>query len=300
MSISLLSLCWLLGTALLLLPIIQVLTRSSTEARRMFSLVQSGREDKRQVPALETLKLRCVSLLRMLRKRCKLGEGSRWSKRLVAAGLRGSSAEEIFFAGQIVGLLAGGVFAACCSGRSLIAIAAGSICGFLAPGLWLTMRRKARRTTIRRGIPDMVDLLVVCVGAGLGLDQALLRVGEDLQLSHPEITEELERVSLERQAGTSRIEAWQALAERVEIEELFSFTSMLAETDRFGTPITKALGEFAEELRMKRRQRAEEAAAKTRVKIIFPLVFCIFPCIFVVLLLPALLSLVRNFDGMSH
>ena len=146
----------------------------------------------------------------------------------------------------------------------------------------------------------MVDLLVICVGAGLGLDQALLRVGDDLHLSHPEITEELGRLSLERQAGTPRLEAWQALAQRAQVEELYSFTNMLAETDRFGSPITKALSDFAEDLRTKRKQRAEEAAAKTKVKIIFPLVLCIFPCIFVVLLLPALLQLIRNFSGMSY
>lgn len=266
----------------------------------MLTLVQGGRDDKRHIATWESLQLGLLGVLRALRKLCKLKEGSRWSKRLVGAGLRSSSAEEIFFAGQFFSLLAGGLLGAVLSGRNVFVVAAGGICGFLVPGLWLTMRKRARHVKIRRSVPDMVDLLVVCVGAGLGLDQALLRVGEDLKLSHPEITEELERVSLERQAGTPRIDAWRALAERVEIEELFSFTSMLSETDRFGTPITKALSEFAEDLRMKRRQRAEEAAAKTKVKIIFPLVLCIFPCIFIVLLLPALLSLVRNFDGMSH
>jgi tight adherence protein C len=146
----------------------------------------------------------------------------------------------------------------------------------------------------------MVDLLVVCVSAGLGLDQALMRVGEELGISHPEITEELGRLALERKAGASRIETWGALAERTRIEELSSFVNMLTETDRFGTPIVKALTEFSEQVRAKRRQRAEEAAAKTKVKIIFPLVVCIFPCIFIVLLAPALLSIVQGFSNMGR
>ena len=300
MSVLFLLMCSLFGATLLLRPISYLLRRPSEEAERIFGLVQSRREDKRSIPPWESLQPDFFRVLRVVRMRFKLGGGDRLSKKLVGAGLRSSSAEEIFFAGQFFGLLVGGVLGACCSGRNLFVIAVGATCGFLVPGVWLTMRKRSRRLKIRRSVPDMVDLLVVCVGAGLGLDQALVRVGEDLHLSHPEITEELERVSLERQTGTPRINAWQALAERVEVEELFSFTSMLAETDRFGTPITKALSEFSEDLRMKRRQRAEEAAAKTKVKIIFPLVLCIFPCIFIVLLLPALLNLVRNFDGLNH
>ena len=300
MSGLFLCLLWLAGAALLLAPLARLLKPSSLEAERMFVLVQSGRPDERSVPRSELLMMRCVHSLRVVRKFCKLDDDSQWSKRLLGAGLRGSFTEEVFFAVQLCGLLVGGFGAGWCLRGNIFASAGGAIFGFLIPGLWLTIRRRERRTKLRRSVPDMVDLLVICVGAGLGLDQALLRVGEELQLSHPEITEELERVFLERQAGTPRIEAWQALAERAQIEELFLFTSMLAETDRFGTPITKALGEFSEELRMKRRQRAEEAAAKTKVKIIFPLVLCIFPCIFVVLLLPALLHLIRNFNGLSH
>ena len=300
MSNGLLLLSWLFGAAVLLLPFLSLLKSSSSEAERMYELVRSGRADERRILISELCLKQCARWLRAVRRICKLDDGSRWSKRLTGAGLRGSSAGETFFAVQLCGLLVGGFCGACFLGRNLLTGVVGAVCGFFLPGLWLSIRKRERLGKIRRSIPDMVDLLVVCVGAGLGLDQALLRVGEGLQLSHPDITEELERVSLERQAGTPRIEAWQALAQRLQIEELFSFTSMLAETDRFGTPITKALSDFAEELRLKRRQQAEEAAGKTKVKIIFPLVLCIFPCMFVVLLLPALLHLVRSTSGITY
>jgi tight adherence protein C len=106
-------------------------------------------------------------------------------------------------------------------------------------------------------------------------------------------------VNLEQRAGKPRLEAWQALADRTEVEEFQSFVSMLTQTDRFGTPIIKTLSRFAEDLRTQRRQRAEEAAAKTKIKIIFPLVLCIFPCIFIVLLAPAVLSIMNGLSNMG-
>ena len=241
-----------------------------------------------------------MTVSRRWRKFLGFGNAEQTSKHFGAAGLKGSFLDEIFLIVRSSCFLCGGAAGFAVSRGNLFATIAGALCGGIAPGIWLGTRKKARRSRIRRSMPDMVDLLVVCVGAGLGLDQALLRVGEDLRLSHPEIAEELERVSQERQAGAPRTEAWRAFAERARVEELSLFTAMLAETDKYGTPITKALSEFAEELRVKRRQQAEEAAAKTKVKIIFPLVLCIFPSIFIVLLLPALLSLVRNFSGMGH
>jgi tight adherence protein C len=141
--------------------------------------------------------------------------------------------------------------------------------------------------------------LVICIDAGLGLDQALLRIGQELEASHPDIHEELLQVNREQRAGRPRIEAWQNLADRTEIEEFAGFVAMLTQTDRFGTPIIHALSRFSEEIRTKRRQRAEEAAAKTKIKIIFPLVLCIFPCIFIVLLAPAVLSIMDGFRSMG-
>ncbi len=170
----------------------------------------------------------------------------------------------------------------------------------MSPDMWLTYVTKKRKERIRKSLPDAIDLLVICVDAGLGLDQALLRVGEELALSHPDINEEFTQVNLEQRAGKPRLEAWQSLADRTKIEEFAAFTSMLTQTDRFGTPIIKSLSRFSEEMRMKRRQHAEEMAAKTKIKIIFPLVLFIFPCIFIVLLAPALLSISKGMQGLGE
>jgi tight adherence protein C len=174
-----------------------------------------------------------------------------------------------------------------------------AIVGYMMPDMWLKRKTKARQKKIRRSLPDAIDLLVICVDAGLGLDQALLRVGEELVVSHPEINEEFLQVNLEQRAGKSRLDAWQSLAERTQVEELSNFVNMLVQTDRFGTPILKALTRFSEDLRMGRRQHAEQAAAKTKIKIIFPLVFCIFPCLFIVLLVPALLSITTGMKALT-
>jgi tight adherence protein C len=174
------------------------------------------------------------------------------------------------------------------------------VVGYLAPDMWLNWRTGRRRNRIRKSLPDALDLMVICVDAGLGIDQALLRIGSELSISHPDINEEFTQVSLQQRAGRPRLEAWKDLADRTKIEEFTSFVSMLAQTDRFGTPIIRALSRFAEDIRLKRRQHAEEAAAKTKIKIIFPLVLCIFPCIFIVLLAPAMISIVQGLKGMGQ
>ncbi len=273
---------------------------SSAEAERMFALVKSHRPDERAVSRSERASAAFLAYAGTARRKLGITKNARRTRRFAEAGWRSAYITDLFFALQLLGLLGGGVLGSVCPGSPLFFTFAGAIAGFIAPDLVLARAQKARREHIRRSVPDMVDLLVVCVGAGLGLDQALLRVGEELRISHPALTEELERVSLERQAGSPRLDAWKALADRTKLDELVAFTSMLTETDRFGTPILKALIEFSEEVRLKRRQGAEEAAAKTKVKIIFPLVLCIFPCLFIVLLAPALLSMAKSFASMGR
>jgi tight adherence protein C len=172
--------------------------------------------------------------------------------------------------------------------------------GYLAPSLALTQLVKRRRGKIRRSVPDVVDLLVICVDAGLGIDQALLRVSQELGVSHPQITEELLQINREQRAGKPRIQAWADLAERSEVVEIDAFAAMLLQTERFGTPIARALSSFGDDIRQKRRQLAEELAAKTTVKIIFPLVLCIFPSMFLVLLGPAVLAIMRGMVTMGQ
>jgi tight adherence protein C len=148
-------------------------------------------------------------------------------------------------------------------------------------------------------LPDALDLLVVSVEAGLGLDQALQRVSEELAFAHPDLCDELRLINLELRAGTARSDALHNLAKRTELDDLQSLVTMLVQTDKFGTSVSQSLRVHSESLRTKRRQRAEEAAAKTGAKIVFPLVICIFPAIWVVTLGPAVIKFIQVLLPMS-
>ncbi len=171
--------------------------------------------------------------------------------------------------------------------------------GWLGPVLHLRQRIRSRQGEIQRMLPDSVDLLVVCVEAGLGLNQALVRVSQEIRHVSPVLGEELSLVNLEIRAGVARHEALRNLGERTGVQELRTLAAMLIQTDRFGTSVGQALRTHAETLRTQRRQRAEEAAAKTTVKLIFPMVLFIFPAMFVVVLGPAIIQMIRVFSGMQ-
>ena len=145
--------------------------------------------------------------------------------------------------------------------------------------------------------PDGLDLLSICMEAGLGLDQGIVRVGQEMRVSHRALSEELLLVNFEQRAGVQRTAAWQGFAERTNVESVRSFVAMLIQTDRFGTPIAKSLNAFSDALRTQRRQKAEEMAAKTTIKLVPPLVFCIFPATGVVTVGPALITVGKN---LSH
>src|SRR5258707_11635422 len=148
-----------------------------------------------------------------------------------------------------------------------------------------------RQEEIRSNLPDALEVLVLCMEAGLGIDQAMVRVGEEIRLTSPALADEFQIISREQRAGKPRLEAWRSMAARVDIDFVRQFVSMLVQTERFGTPIANALGQFSDTLRTRRTQKAEEAAAKTGVKLLFPLVLFIFPSIFVVSLGPAILNI---------
>lgn len=170
-----------------------------------------------------------------------------------------------------------------------------AVVGFLVPDLWLSSRVRARQHRLRKGLPDGLDLLVICVEAGLGLDQALLRVAQELRIAHAELSDELQRVNLEMRVGKTRIEALRELARRTGLEDIKSLVTMLIQTERFGTSIAQSLRVHSDDLRTKRRQRAEEMSAKTSVKMVPALVFFIFPALMVVILGPAVLAIMRDF-----
>jgi tight adherence protein C len=166
--------------------------------------------------------------------------------------------------------------------------------GYLLPDMWLTWRVSSRQRNLRRGLPDALDLLVICVEAGLGLDQALLKVSQDMKISHPELSEELQFVNLEMRIGKTRIDALRELARRTGLDDIKALTAMLIQTERFGTSIAQSLRVYSDDMRIKRRQRAEEMSAKTSVKMVPPLVFFIFPALMVVILGPAIITLMHQ------
>lgn len=176
----------------------------------------------------------------------------------------------------------------------LILIAA-VILGFVLPEVWLLWRIQVRQHRLRMALPDGLDLLVICVEVGLGLDQSILRVAQELRLVHPELSDELHMVNLEMRVGKTRLEALRELARRTGLEDLKSLVAMLIQTERFGTSIAQSLRVYSDELRTRRRQKAEELAAKTTVKMVPPLVFFVFPALLAVILGPAVITLVRQF-----
>jgi tight adherence protein C len=161
--------------------------------------------------------------------------------------------------------------------------------GYLAPDFWLGRKIKARQMNIRLGLPEFLDLMVICIEAGLSMDQALMRCVNELSRGQPELADELSLVTLEQRAGRPRLEAWQNLAERVDIDVIRALVSSIKQADQFGTSVAKILRVQSDTLRVQRRQRVEEIAAKMAVKMVFPLVLFIFPSLFIVAMGPAVI-----------
>jgi tight adherence protein C len=241
--------------------------------------------------------LRLTSTLKRLGKLAPQNPSdlSKIRQRLVQSGYRNAEAVTVFFGVRIgMALLLFGLVSSPLLGRRGVLVAlAGAALGYLLPNMALGRMAGRRQHRIRLSLPDALDLLVVSVEAGLGLDQAIQRVGQELALAHPELSSELRLINLELRAGKPRSEALRNLAERTGVDDLTSLTAMLIQTDRFGTSVARSLRVHSETLRSKRKQRAEEAAAKTGVKMVFPLVFCIFPAVWVVTIGPAAIKFVE-------
>jgi tight adherence protein C len=167
---------------------------------------------------------------------------------------------------------------------------------FFAPGIVVDRALANRRRAIENGLADALDLLVVCIEAGSGLDQAIVKTSEELAIAYPILADELRILTTEIRAGKPRIEAFKSLAQRTKVDDVRSLVAMLIQTDRFGTSIGQALRTHADSSREKRRQRAEEKAQKIAVKLVFPLVLCFFPAFYVVVLGPAIITFVRSFS----
>jgi tight adherence protein C len=224
---------------------------------------------------------------------------SRLQRRMARAGFRSPMAPVAYTLCEI-GLpimlaLACIYFFGATSGLVVGALAA--LLGYMVPGFWLTRQAEKQKKLIANGLPDALDLLIVCVEAGMGLDQAIAKAAEELAVSHPPLSEELGIITTEVRAGKSRMEAFKNFAERTKVDDVRQLVSVLVQTDRFGTSVSQALRTQAEVSRTKRRQRAEERAQKLGVKLVFPLVFFLFPAMYVVTLGPAVIKFVRFFAG---
>lgn len=276
------------------------LLQRDPEAKRLLDVIDGNRADLRKPAYIVQGQERLLGYAQALRVKLGLTENAKLKMKLMSAGMRGPATGDVFFAVQFLLPLATAFAASFVPENTMFFVLIGGVIGFMAPDFWLNRKISQRKTKIRRSLPDAMDLLVICVDAGLGMDQALLRVGDELALSHSEINEEFVQVNLAQRAGQPRLEAWKALADRTAIDEFRQFVNMLTQTERFGTPISKALSRFSEDLRTKRRQYAEQQASKTKIKIIFPLVLCIFPCIFIVLLAPAILTISSGISGMNQ
>jgi len=219
-------------------------------------------------------------------------------RRLSLAGYRKKAHADLFLASRfVVPLLLAVLTAVVIDENSMFFFAIALIVGFFAPDFWLGAMVNRRKRRIAETLPDALDLMSICMDAGLGLDQAIVRVGQEMRIAHPDLAEELIQINFEQRAGVPRIESWRALADRIGIDSLRQFVAMLVQTERFGTPLGVALTTFSESLRTERRQAAEELGAKAAIKMMFPMVMFIFPMVFIVTVGPAIVTL---FKGLAN
>jgi tight adherence protein C len=219
---------------------------------------------------------------------------------LIQAGFRDAMHVNYYFGARMLGVGLGLAGVALFSGfdNPFLLIGMAGL-GFFLPRFILKRRIRDRQQRIRLALPDALDLTVICVEAGLALDQALMRVGQDLHHAHPDLSDEFHLVNLEMRAGKPRAEALRNLVDRTGVDDIRSLVGTLIQTDRFGTSVAQALRVHSDSLRTERRQRAEEQAAKTTIKMVPPLVIFVLPSIIFVTIGPAVISLIRQLGPTS-
>jgi len=228
-------------------------------------------------------------------------------RRLIRAGIKNEGAIRILYGakaalGVTLPLLVGAAIAGSTTdgGNKVAAIMLATGIGFFGPNEYVRRMAARRQHEMARGLPNALDLLVVCVESGLGLDQAILQVAKELEHAHPEISEEFAFVNLELKAGKRRVEALRNLADRTGVDDLKKLVAVLIQADRFGTGVAQSLRAHADFMRIQARQVAEEKAAKLGVKLIFPIFFCILPSLFVVTVGPVAMKIVRELIPMMN
>ncbi len=251
---------------------------------------------------LRALSMKVTTRLGEFAKPKKEEEISLFQKPLARIGYRGAYTTQIFFGIKVLlAILLPSIFllvkvSAGIAMNPMVTLAiplALALAGFYLPNLWLRLKIDARKEQIMYGFPDALDLMVICVEAGMGLDQAINRVGEEMKMSCPPISDEFRTLNMEMRMGKSRRDALRNMANRTELDDVTSLVTLLIQTDQFGTSIGQALRVHSDSMRVQRRQRAEEKAAKLPLKILFPLIFFIFPSLFVVIMGPAMIQIFR-------
>lgn len=258
-------------------------------------------EDLASSPSSSGRVLEFINSIGLAAKPQKESELSDIRTRLVVAGYRNPNAPILFWGSRLLscGIFIFGSLLISVDGRTnidpvqlrLLLLVLGAILGLYLPDLWVRLRTQRRQQEIRDGFPDVLDLMVVCVEAGLGLDQAINRVGKEISTSYPIISEEFELLSIELRLGIPREEAMRNFNQRINLGEIHQLTTLIIQADKYGSSITRALRVHSDSMRKKRHFRAEELAAKLPVKLAFPLIFFIFPSLFIVLLGPAVINL---------
>ena len=274
----------------------------STGRRRVRAVVNAGSDAKGRGSRRVENAIAPVRSIIIPKSAKEVGE---LRKRLVSAGHRNEGAMAVYYVWKLglaltlgVGVLFATTFFPKLSGVQIMFISGGAMfVGSLLPSYVLDKRVAERKRRIVNAFPDMLDMLVACSEAGLGLNAALQRVARELALSFPDLAEELELVNAEMLAGVDRVQALRGFSARVDIPEISGFVSMLSQSLRFGTGIADTLRIYADDFRDQRMQAAEEMAAKVGTKLLFPLVLCIFPCFFVVAVGPAVISVSKAFAG---
>lgn len=265
--------------------------------RRLSRMAETPGTENREAFA-EKQKERMEELLVSVGKLVPGGTASRAQLMIVRAGYRSPNVILTIRGLKVllpIALISAVYFSGFYLSNPFLILAGALITGVVLPELWILWRISVRQHHLRRGLPDALDLLVICVEAGLGLDQAMMRVSQELKVVHRELSDEFQMVNLEMRVGKTRIDALRELAQRTGVDDIKALVAMLAQTERFGTSISQSLRVHSDDLRTRRRQRAEELSAKTTVKMVPPLVLFIFPALMVVILGPAILIIMRQF-----
>jgi tight adherence protein C len=220
-------------------------------------------------------------------------------QRMVRAGYRSEAAIRVFYGAKVlcpIALCVLAVVSGFTDYSPFTAYAASLGLGYLLPDFWLGRRITIRQNSIRRGLPEVLDFLIICVEAGLSMDQATARTTQELRLAQPALSDELDIVVLEQRAGRARADAWKQFADRTAVDSVNRLVSVLVQSEQLGTSVAKTLRVHSDTIRTQRRQEVEEKAAKTTIKLVFPLVFFIFPSLFLVVLGPAVILMAESFE----